>query len=99
MPGRPKKKKNKEVGEQARNETQLKREKFGIKYSRCHKDGCNKATCELPTTVVTLTLETPIQPQPAATSSQPTLDGASTQQPPKKKRKLQKGLKPVQSQP
>ncbi|CAK8535724.1 unnamed protein product [Lathyrus sativus] len=63
MSGRPKKKKNKEVGEQVRNETQLKRENFGIKCSRCHKDGHNKATCKLPTTAMTSS-----QPQPSASS-------------------------------
>ena len=44
QPGRPKKKRNKEDGEQVRNESQLKRAKFGIKYSRCHKDCHKKAT-------------------------------------------------------
>lgn len=50
QPGRPKKKRNKEVKEQVRNESQLKREKFGIKCSRFHKDGHNKTTWKLPTT-------------------------------------------------
>ncbi|CAL5185864.1 unnamed protein product [Lathyrus oleraceus] len=70
QPGRPKKKRIKEVGEQMRNESQLKREKFGIKYSRCHKDDHNKAICKLPTTST--------QPTPTDALIQPTLTVAST---------------------
>ncbi|CAK8532920.1 unnamed protein product [Lathyrus sativus] len=56
QPERPKKKRNMEAGEMVRNETHMKMERHGIKCSRCHKDGHNKATCK--------------QPQPQASSSQ-----------------------------
>ncbi|XP_058727156.1 uncharacterized protein LOC131598590 [Vicia villosa] len=83
QPGRPKKKRNKEAGEQVRSATQLKRAKFGIKCSRCNKDGHNKATCKLPPTVTT----TPSSQQTETTtpsSQQPTTNATtapSSQQP------------------
>lgn len=107
--GISKKKMNKEAIEQVINKSHLKRANFGIKCSRCHKDGHNKATCKLPTTSTQLTsVATSTQPTPTATSTQPTLPAASTQptstatstqQPPKKKMRLQKGLKLVMIQP
>lgn len=60
QPGRPKKKRNKETEEQVRNESHLKRAKFGIRCSRFHKDGHKKATWKLPTTST--------QPTPTATA-------------------------------
>ncbi|KAI5389033.1 hypothetical protein KIW84_074620 [Lathyrus oleraceus] len=55
QPRRPKKKRNREVGEMVRDETHLKRANHGIKCSRFHKEGHNKATCKLPQPVVPLT--------------------------------------------
>ncbi|KAI5394157.1 hypothetical protein KIW84_061018 [Lathyrus oleraceus] len=65
QPGRPKKKRNIEVGEMVRDETHLKQAKYGIKCNRWHEDGHNKATCKLP--------------QPQAPPSQ-VLEGTSTQE-------------------
>ncbi|CAK8533063.1 unnamed protein product [Lathyrus sativus] len=48
-----------------RYKTHIKRERHGIKCSRCHKDGHNKATCKLP--------------QPQASSSQ--VQDVTSQQP------------------
>ena len=48
--GISKKKMNKEAIEQVINKSHLRRANFGIKCSRCHKDGHNKATCKWPTT-------------------------------------------------
>lgn len=48
QPGRPKKKRNRDVGEMVRDEIHLKMENHGIKCSRCQKEGHNKATCKLP---------------------------------------------------
>lgn len=45
---RPKKKRNKEAGEMVKDETQPKHAKFGIKCSRWHMDGHNKAICKMP---------------------------------------------------
>ncbi|XP_058726169.1 uncharacterized protein LOC131597489 [Vicia villosa] len=114
QPGRPKKKRNKEAGEQVRSATQLKRAKFGIKCSRCNKDGHNKATCKLPPTVTTVpssqqtetTAPSSQQPTTNVSSAAPTTVSSATpttnssQQPPKKKKGLQKGpKKQVASQP
>lgn len=63
QPSRPKKKRNKEAGEQVRNESQLKWEFFCIKCIRWHKDGHNKATCKMPITST--------QPTPTATATKP----------------------------
>ncbi|CAK8560614.1 unnamed protein product [Lathyrus sativus] len=65
QPVRPKKKRNRKDGEMVRDETHMKRERHGIKFSRCHKDGHNKATCKLP--------------QPQASSSQ--VQDPTSQQP------------------
>lgn len=61
------------------------------------------ATSTQPTPSVTSTQPTPVttstQPTSYATSTQPTPFATSTQKAPKKKMRLQKGLKPVMSQP
>ncbi|CAK8532807.1 unnamed protein product [Lathyrus sativus] len=85
QPGRPKKKWNKDAGEQVRNDTQLKRSKFGIKCSRCHKDGHNKSTRKLPTTTIITTpnvaaITTP--PPTTAAKTTPTLNVVATSAPP-----------------
>ncbi|CAK8565667.1 unnamed protein product [Lathyrus sativus] len=66
QPRMTKKKRNREAGEMMRDETHIKRARHGIKCSRCHKDGHNKATCK--------------QPQPQAPPSQ--VQQATTQPPP-----------------
>lgn len=74
-PGRSKNKMNKEASEQVRHESQLKRENFGIKCSRCHKNGHNKATCKLPLPVTQPAQGYSIpasQPTPSTPASQPT---------------------------
>lgn len=48
QPGRPKKKRIREAREMVKPDSQLKRVIFGIKCSRFHKDGHNKAICKLP---------------------------------------------------
>lgn len=53
--GRPKKKRNREAREIVRDETHLKQANHGIKCSRCHKEGHNKATCKLSQPEETLT--------------------------------------------
>lgn len=58
QPSRPKKKRNKKTGEQVRTTTQLKRAKFGIKWSKFQKDGHNKAICKPPPPKT----QTPTQP-------------------------------------
>jgi len=46
--GRPKKKRNKEAGASLKDETQLKKARWGIKCSICKQSGHNKSTCKLP---------------------------------------------------
>lgn len=47
QPGMSKTKRTKNVAEIMRDETQLKRDKFGIKCSMCHMIGHKKANCKL----------------------------------------------------
>ncbi|KAI5401117.1 hypothetical protein KIW84_065816 [Lathyrus oleraceus] len=91
--GSPKKKRNREAGEMARDETHLKQEKHGIKCSHCHKDGHNKSTCRLPqpqappsqVPKITLTQEPQAkfsnQPPQPSISSQPPQPFVSSQPP------------------
>jgi len=60
QPGRPKKKRNKEVGELLKDEGQLRRGRWGVKCTRCKQPGHNKATCKLPPAA-----------QPAQTATRP----------------------------
>jgi hypothetical protein len=48
QPGRPKKKRTKEAHELLKNDTQMKRARWGLKCSRCREGGHNKSTCKLP---------------------------------------------------
>ncbi|CAK8536343.1 unnamed protein product [Lathyrus sativus] len=64
QPGRLKKKMTRDALENIRDDTQLKRANFGIKCSRCHMMGQNKATCNLHAPTQTTQLE-PSQPGPS----------------------------------
>lgn len=48
QPGRPKKKRNKEAHELLKDDSQMKRARWGLKCSRCREGGHNKSTCKLP---------------------------------------------------
>jgi len=48
QPGRPKKKRTKDPSEMLRDDSQMKRARYGIKCSRCKAVGHNKSTCKLP---------------------------------------------------
>ena len=93
QPGRPKKKRNREVIEMVRGDTRLKRANQGIKCICCHKEGHNKATCKLPQPVVPLTqvVEGASTQEPQVIiSSQPPQPTISSQPPPKKKKKFKR---------
>lgn len=102
QPGRPKKKRNRKVGEMVRDETHLKRANHGIKYNRCHKEGHNKATSKRPQPVVPPTQvakgASTQEPQPTVlsqppqpiVSSQPPQSTVSSQPPTKKKKNFKR---------
>jgi len=68
QPGRPKKKRRLDASELMRDNSQMKRDTYGIKCSRCKQIGHNKSTCPPPPPPIT-------QPAPssqAQTSSRAT---------------------------
>lgn len=78
QPGRPKKKRTKDPSEMLRDDSQMKRARYGIKCSRCKSVGHNKSTCKLPPPPA----ETQATDNPSTNQPQPTDNATTITQPP-----------------
>jgi len=85
QPGRPKKKRTKDPSEMLRDDSQMKRARYGIKCSRCKTIGHNKLTCKLPPAPVeNQATDNPSsnQPQPTHNATTVTTPTTTVTQPP-----------------
>jgi len=87
QPGRPKKKRNKEAHELVKDDTQMRRARWGMKCSRCKQSGYNKSTCKLPPPPTTEGSSNPTSGEGSSTQTaqvssqpQPSSQGAQTTQ-------------------
>jgi len=69
QPGRPKKKRNKEAHEPLKDDAQMRRDRWRMKYSRCKQSGNNKSTCKLPPPPIPSTTEGSSNPASSEGSS------------------------------
>ncbi|AES81288.1 hypothetical protein MTR_7g090610 [Medicago truncatula] len=87
QPGRPKKKRNKEARELVKDDTQMRRARWGMKCSSCRQSGHNKSTCKLPPPLTTEGSSNPTSGEGSSTQTaqvnsqpQPSSQGAQTTQ-------------------